>query len=138
MAKTNPEAKNKAPNNTGPIPEGEWDRWLVYAKDLNPKLAREAEKNPDAEWQLNELATAMMTACGLMAEHWPKFQKIIAKTEKKAGTFSLSIDVMRANTPSEVDAKISYSEKYSETVKRKVKDPAQGELSIVEPEDEEK
>ena len=130
MAKQNPEAQDKAPNNTGEILKGDFQMWRGLALDLAPKIAAKAGKSDDAEWQINELATAMQEACCLLGEHWPKLQSIISKSEKKAGGVSVKVDVNRNNNPSEVDAKVSYSENYAESVKRKVPDPNQGTLGF--------
>jgi hypothetical protein len=125
MAKANPEAQNKAPTGNGEILVKEFDYWRGLAVELNPALATKAEKSDDVDWQLNELAIALQETACLISAHWTTIQKVASKAEKKAASFSVKVDINRLNMPSEVDAKVSYSESYSESVKRKVPDPNQ-------------
>ncbi len=81
-------------------------------------------------WHVMEVATALQESCQLIGRHWKQINKLVEESGDKAGQFSIQIQIDRAETPSEVSAKISYTKAYSDRITVKTPDPTQSELPL--------
>ncbi len=105
------------------IPEfGSLEYWRNQARQMTPKEAD--------EWRISEIATVLNDHAKLFCAHWQKINTIIEGNEDKSISVTFAVTLDRKNNPTEVSAKLGYSQKFGENLSGKVPDPDQTELPL--------
>jgi hypothetical protein len=101
---------------------GDMAHYLDEAKRILPK-----EKD---EWKLNELATMLLDQSKLVRKYWDQMNAIANRSDEKTLVFSMAFSSVRKISPPEVQAKVSFSESWKDSLKSKVPDPKQKTLPL--------
>lgn len=120
--KSKPKISGKGRNDTT-LPEvGTLPYWRAQARAMC--------KGETDEWRISEVATVLNDFAKLLGGHWKKINTICHGNEDSAVDISFKSTIDRKNNPTEVSARIGYSQKFGESISGKTPDPSQTELPL--------